>query len=532
MDITGLLNSFLYSPDAWQIYETEPEIQNETSLLFRRQFIISPFPISVNREWFSLQLSANQYITAHPDLPVTKAQSGEKTLLIIGYALDPHHPERSDYDIAEDLVGRSADVESLASASYSLSGRFVLLYTSPQNSFILPDPGALRQVFYTRSSDGSIWIASSASLLSTVLNCPISPDIVKDLEKTALFKTSDPWLPGSLSLFSDIRHLLPNFTLNLQTGETERFWPANRLNPLSLDEHRDRSAVILKGIFDAATRRFPLAMGLSSGLDSRMLLAASRDFSDQMLYFTMISEQATSSHHDAAAASELFENLKLNHKVILLPREVPDWYSRILEKSMHRYRPVKALNSYALFRHLSLHENNTVVVWGNLAEITKRDRSRWPDINEVLLTPDYVSLMAFMHGSRKAHKEFKDWLKSARNCAKHNVRALDLLHWEHRVGSWAAGSLSEYDTAFDSLCPYNCREYIELFLRVPFKYRTKPHYKAHTDLIKKMWAATLYLPLGKQKRGFSGIALDLMYKSGVYDYLKYGYIQTVRRVKT
>ncbi|MFW6245446.1 MAG: hypothetical protein ACOC36_06135, partial [Fibrobacterota bacterium] len=123
------------------------------------------------------------------------------------------------------------------------------------------------------------------------------------------------------------------------------------------------------------------------------------------------------------------------------------------------------------------------------------------------------------------------WLRETRCCSRHNVRTLDLLHWEHRVGSWAAGSLSEYDVAFESLCPYNCREYIELFLRVPFRYRTKPHYRAHTELIRTLWPETLKMPIGEPKNGISGTTLDLMYKSGTYDYLKYGYIQTVRRMR-
>jgi len=85
--------------------------------------------------------------------------------------------------------------------------------------------------------------------------------------------------------------------------------------------------------------------------------------------------------------------------------------------------------------------------------------------------------------------------------------------------------------AFESLCPYNCREYIELCLRVPFKYRTRPHYRAHKELIGQLWPETLEEPVGIPKKGISGMALDFMYRSGMYDYVKFGYIQSVRRLK-
>ncbi|MFP4163326.1 MAG: hypothetical protein ACLFVE_05055 [Chitinispirillaceae bacterium] len=530
MDISGLLNTYLYSPEAWSVYDSEPQFQNEVTYRFRRQFLVGPRPADQYQSWTHLKVRSDLHITAHPDLPLNSTRRDNRTLVIIGYALDPYHPERNDLEIARDLIEHSTDAASLSENARSLSGRFVLLLETPENSILLPDPGALRQIFFTQGGE-ELWAGSSSALISTVTNCPVWEELIGDMNRTPLFKTADFWLPGSLTYFRNVRHLQPNHYLDLSEGRTRRFWPQQSLKPLSLSEQREQAALLLRGIFDAAVRRFPLAMGLSSGLDSRMLLAASRYYSSELEYFTMVSEQSRSSHYDAAAASELLEQLRIPHRVIALPRTVPEKYSSFLEQSIHMHRPVKALNSYALFRNLSLDENNTAVVWGNLAEITKRDRSRWPEVHQMLLSPGYLSLMALMNGSTRAKEEFSAWLKEAKRCCRHNVCTLDLLHWEHRVGSWAAGSLSEYDTAFESLCPYNCREYLELFLRVPFRFRTKPHYRAHTELIRQLWPETLKMPIGEPKEGISGTAIDLMYKSGTYDYLKFCYIQTVRRIR-
>ncbi len=531
MDIPDLLNTYIYNPDAWSIYDSEPQIDDQNAYLFRRQFLIGPRPVELYKNWSHLKVKSDLFITAHPDLSLNSVRSEDRTLVLIGYALDPYNPERGDSEIVQDLLDRCADPASLSQSASRLCGRYVLLFDSPEMSFILPDTGALRQVFYTAGNTEEFWAGSSPSLLAKVTNSSISDEITRDMMKTPLFKTSDFWLPGSLSFYGNIKHLLPNYYLNLSDRYIRRFWPHRVLETISLTEQREKAAMLLRGIFDAATRRFPLAMGLSSGLDSRMLLAASREYSSNIDYFTMVSEQNSASHYDAAAAAELLEKLRVPHRIIPVPHEVPQFYTDVLEASICRHRPVKALNSYALFRNLSLDESNRVIVWGNLAEITKRDRSRWPNVNEMLLSPDYLSLMAFMNGSIRAREEFRWWLREAKSCSKHNVRSLDLLHWEHRVGSWAAGSLSEYDVAFESLCPYNCREYIELFLRVPFRYRTKPHYRAHTELIRTLWPETLKMPIGEPKNGISGTTLDLMYKSGTYDYLKYGYIQTVRRMR-
>ena len=108
------------------------------------------------------------------------------------------------------------------------------------------------------------------------------------------------------------------------------------------------------------------------------------------------------------------------------------------------------------------------------------------------------------------------------------------MHWEQRVGNWAAMTFNEYDIAFETLCPYNCRKYIELMLSVPFKYRTMPDYILHHEIINNLWPETLkysVMTVNREKNKLKYEFINFLYRTNLYDVLKYIYIMMYRRFR-
>ncbi len=188
-------------------------------------------------------------------------------------------------------------------------------------------------------------------------------------------------------------------------------------------------------------------------------------------------------------------------------------------------------NAYSIFSHFKEKCDDLVVVYGNVSEITKRDRYRWPQVPNFLVTGEALTGMAGMAHSSLAQETISNWLDSIQWVTDCNINVLDMMHWEHRVGSWAAMALGEYDIAYETLCPYGCREYIELLLQIPFKYRTMPDYKLHKDIIRQLCPGALnyeIITVNNNTNPFVRFAINALYTTYIYDYLKYFYIK-VRR---
>ena len=273
------------------------------------------------------------------------------------------------------------------------------------------------------------------------------------------------------------------------------------------------------------------AFAISSGLDSRLLLAASKDVSNKIHYFTHSFSKDFLSNNEVKNIYQLLKKLNLKHNIVLQQDTMDKNFSENFYKSVFNSRTIKGLNAFSIYKDFNLDKNDIVVVYGNMAEITKRDRYRFPQIPAFLINNIAITDMAHMSGSKIAIEEFKEWLKTVKSFTKYNINILDLMHWEQRVGSWGAMTFSEYDIAFDTLCPYGCRSYIENMLSIQFKYRTKPNYKLQHSIIKNLWTDVLQQPINQEDNKLKKIFFDLLYITKIYDVLKYLYIMLVRRFK-
>ncbi len=495
-------------------------------LSFRRQFICSPSIPKWLSTWKTFEIAKNLSFACHPDLSTVHLKRGNDFCFFIGYVLDPYYPESTDEDIVHSCFDNARSHLQFLSNFDNKCGRYIVVFRIDNKLIAATDAGGLRQLFYTHDNTNRLCFGSQPSLLAKVLKKSLNVDILSDLQRTTLFKkTSDYWFPGIATPYTDIYHVLPNHYLDLNTGTATRYWPYKYLPNISQSECIAIVAPLLSGALQAANTRYKLLMGISSGLDSRILLAASRNFATSIQYFTLSNKTDS---FDVTIPSKLLKTLNLSHHVLPLNFDIAESFKSIGMQNVYGARYSKLVNAYTIKEFLNSKDKH-LVVFGNLAEIAKRDRYRWPITPRWLLSGNLLSIMSLMWPSPTAQQQLKIWLKSVRNVHKYNIQILDLMHWEQRVGNWAATTLSEYDIAFDSLCPYNCRKFFETMLKVPFKYRTKPQYALHKKLLENLWPAVLKLPVSPQPCIFKNVILDLMYSTKTYDLAKIVFLLTMRR---
>jgi hypothetical protein len=499
--------------------------------LYRRQYLLAPRPIDSFGNWKQIQLSEECFLTAHPDLPVITARRQDRSIHLLGYIIDPYNPYSDDSQIMEDVIDKSKTADEVFEYIADKCGRFVIVAKIKDDFRIFSDACGTRQVFFHIDKRNSVWCASQPHLIAGELGVEVNEMVKSDLHKSSLFKTTEHWYPGNITLFDNIYHLTPNHYLDMTSRKVIRYWPRERLSPISISECIPKVSALLSGIIEGAAHRYNLAFAISCGLDSRTLFAASRKVAKNIHYITQKPKDEVDSDPDVLIPSAMLKQMGLEHSVLVLPEKLDADFEAILRKNVFTARTTKGLNAISISDHFKGEKKEVVVLYGNCSEITKRDRFRFPKTPNQLISGNVLAAMAQMSRSDVAVEQFKEWVVPVKKLTRYNVDILDLMHWEQRVGNWGAMTFSEYEMVYESLCPYSCRRYIEYMLCVPFKDRTKPKYRLHHEIIAALWPEALEYEINPEKNHIKRIIEDLLYRTNIYDPIKLFYLMLYKRFK-
>lgn len=478
-----------------------------------------------------MQISKDYFLTVHPDLPVTVVHYQNRSIYLLGYIIDPYNPSFDDSQIMEYVINESKTADELFLNIADKCGRFVVIVKIEEDFRIFGDTCGLRQVFYHVDKRNSVWCSSQPHIIAQQVGIDVNKVVESDLHKATLFKTQEHWYPGDITLFDNIFHLTPNHYFDINSKRLIRYWPRERLRPISISECIPKVSALLSGIIEGAVHRFNIAFAISSGRDSRTLFAASRKVAKNIHYFTQTPKIAVDSDPDVLIPSAMLGQMGLAHSVLVLPEKLDEDFEAILKTNVFTARTVKGLNAISIYNHFERENKEIVVLYGNCSEITKRDRFRFPKTPKQLLSGTALAAMALMSQSKVATNQFREWLIPVKKLTIYNIDILDLMHWEQRVGNWGAMTFSEYEMVYESLCPYSCRRYIEYMLRVPFKYRTKPEYRLHREIIAALWPEALEYEINPERNWIKKKAEDFLYRTNIYDPIKFLYLMCYKRFK-
>lgn len=482
-------------------------------LLFRRQFLMSPDDVTGFPGWSRRTIAGKYRLVAHPDLQVTHVEAGGKSITLLGYMLDPEHVSASNARILGDLLDQLERSADAAAITARLGGRWVIVVHDGGRTLLFHDAAGLRQTYFTASplSARDLTVcASQPGLIADRLG--LSPD-PEALDYIASLGDSDfgaYYLPGDTSPYQEIRALLPNHFLDLSSGRPERYWPTHNLPAVPYAEALTESVRSLRGFFDAAYHRHPIAVSMTAGWDSRLILALSRHARQDTFYFTITYPYLAEDSRDAAVPAKLLRKLGLAHHLIPYPRAIDPSFRVIAKRNTASLERPYCADAQALY---DLVPGDRVCVTGDVAEVVKA-HFRFPGRPTEQVTAS--DLAAYCPGPSHpfALKALESWLSGARQ--QDAIDIGDLFCWEYMAGRWQALIRAQFDLVHESFAPLNCRALLCTMLAAEERHRMGPEFQLFRDIMERLWPDVLLMPINPpQKIGWRRQVADAFYRSGL-----------------
>jgi hypothetical protein len=460
-----------------------------SSSLYRMQFILGPRVPAEFEGWQKLQVKGGLHLAAHPSLNIEQAGNNEISVTLVGYVLDPRKPHASNAGILKSLVFSIEQGEDLFDLIYPLGGRWVLLVDDNRCTRLVGDAAGLRQVFYSdMHQNAEFWCASQPGHIARVLGLKMNLTSVDFIE---WFRGQSPesWWPGDSSPYKEVKRLLPNHCLELQTNTVRRFWPCKSLPIRPLEAATSCIAETLSSLMQGAVSRFDMALGVSAGWDSRLMLAACRPISRQLSYFTGKRADMAWNHMDVRIPTRLLAKLELPHDVIEVSTEVTPEFAELYRNNVPFAHPSRLSG---LHTQLNYYRLQKVGVTGNVSEVARCYYSRPGKPAQEVTVEHLMTQTGMSHAFARRH--FTAWLDDLGDNFNYNV--LDLFYWEQRAGSWFAHNCLEFDSAWrDIFVPFNSRQLLADMLAVDEGLRKQPDNKLYRQLMLRLWPEVLSEPI-------------------------------------
>lgn len=466
------------------------------NLIFNRQFIMGGKLTERLEGWNEYEVCKGIYVTSHPNLEIEIDRNMNQTVIMIGYILDPKKPEYTNKMIVRELNHNSNDFFEFKKNTYSLSGRWVLIYVKENEIKILNDPNSLRSIFFIKKNNKT-WLGSQPEILKYFIETESRYESeLLDYKNSSFFKKNENNWYGNETVYKDIYHLLPNHYLDYNSGEIRRFF-VNQVEELSLNETIENVSNLLKGTIKAMNLREKLMIGVTAGWDSRVIVAATKSIKDEVYYYVS-KMNMSESDNDIRIPKILFskEHLKLN--ILDTKEPVRDEIKLLLSNNVTLSR---ILPKTRTIQYLLDNFDGYVNVNGNASGIAKNvygiDNPSIDKINGKYI----LNKAGFYKDFKYVEEQINLWLDELRESKiAENIPVMDLFYWEQRMGNWGSLYQAEQDIAIDELMPFNNREIIMNLLNVDEKLRLEPDYIIYEKLIEFMWPELMSEPVNPSTR--------------------------------
>lgn len=464
-------------------------------LLYRRQFFFGLSPFG-GEKWRTLPMPGGYCLSTHPDLKVTWLERGDYQAALLGFILDPYHTSDSDEQILTRLCDTAKSIPDFIQLTEPLGGRWLLFLYQDDDRVVFNDPCGMRTVFFHFDPDGNPWLASQPGLLGRALRLETAEEGCHYIQSPGFVRRLEAWWPGDSSPYAEVKHLLPNHLLDLKRRSVERYWPNRRLKKYSLKEGVQLASEIIKGTIASAHHRYPLAVSLSSGYDSRLVLSACKDFAPDVFIFSMMYRKLTPESDDIRIPIEITKSLGLNHNLIDARSPMSNEFQEIYQENVLGKR-----NDWGniIEKRLEQVPGDRLVMKGSNSEIV---RCRyWPHGNYPyrVIVRDIVRFMN--HGDDPmVIRELTEWMADAIPVEKRGYKLLDMLSWENEIGNWMGMAPLIFDLSQEEFSPFSNRALLNTMLGVNPVYRSFPEHRMERMMVSYLWSDLAAFPYTPSRR--------------------------------
>lgn len=421
------------------------------------------------------------------NLNITKIEKGQIEILLLGFILDPFHPNLSNLEILDNLCTEyGKNTNTFLAELQKYSGRYVIIYKNSKDFIVTNDCYGQRQIYY--NSEAPLIMSSSPELIAKALNYNTIVD--KPLERLIKSKTFHEkeyaWY-GDRWYDLRIRKVLPNNYFDLKDLSIHRINYFYR-GPVKYENIIEYAKIILSGSIEAIHNRYEnVLQPITAGWDSRILLAASKKLSRKTNYYQFKNNDKVSA--DELVAKRLSNKLNVQFH-LLNPGPLKDEFIDVLNLK-HFYPRMVDFTSHHQWHYYNSRKKNTIIIKGNGGEIVRchyLGRNRDATVRELLRYTRYKNDMV--------KNEIIKWMSQVKEFSSNSgIGILDLFYWEQRMGNWGALYPYEQDIATEEFHPFNNKNLLYAIFKIPVPMREFPHYFFFRDLISQQWPETLSEPI-------------------------------------
>lgn len=443
--------------------------------------------------------------------PGRKAQaSGHFAVLVFGDVWDIQEKTDDLKQLAQKL-SREEHLEGVLARLATWSGRYLVFLYRQGELWTLPDPINSIPCYYI---PGEAKHLTSSQRDSAVL--AYEPENTEALAIKKAAESQQP-LPYNLTFYRHLKFLLGNEMLKWPEGEARRIYPRQPLVALSGEEVIEKTMAALLPRLQAAAKVRDLALPLTAGVDSRLVLALMKKAGLKPPAYTF--KHQMNLHADVRVARELSVRFAFPYQ-ILERQGLPQNTMRALRESMGPlYNERIAENSYT-FSQSDLSARRPVP--GDIVPLLKSNFGR--DFPEERATVSYLKTKLHNYHP-KVDQYLAAWLRDIKPYTEQTGYSIfDLCFWEQRLGRWLSNNINHYDWFEDRLMIFNCRYLMDLWIRIPRPQRIKTDWEV--AMIDALAPELLSIPINPHEKWQDRLfANSTLYYWGTY--LKY-YLQSLR----
>jgi hypothetical protein len=416
------------------------------------------------------------YFCPFPDLSLfvhlrtrlASCRSRDGDVVLIGLAVDPEHPQTTESAIAEALHAALASGET---AFFELVGRIVgryaVLFRFGGGSWrVLNDATGLRSVYY--AAENAAAVASSHAYLTARQTAP------RDLYPRPRTKWG---FPGAYTPYPGVFLLTPNNYLDLGPDlRTTRFYPKAAIPRGTADEAAAECIRVGQCVIRGLLARGPVAVSISSGIDSRVTLALALEFGRRIRYFTYLFSPAN--RVDVAAGENFAKDFGLDHVTLGPDHQRPFLGAGELSA---RFQQQLALNSFGSHgTGLIPRYRNCFGQWQHVhirSNVYEIGRASFQEKKGHLPPPSSIESMISYYKNWNVFKTadatfvreaFEDYFTRAHSAeALAHIDAHDVYFWEHRMPAWQSNVILESDCVWETAVILNSRNMLDRFVAIP-----------------------------------------------------------------
>ncbi len=228
-----------------------------------------------------------------------------------------------------------------------------------------------------------------------------------------------------------------------------------------------------------------------------------------------------SNFSDLKVPGKMLSSLGLKHHVIDCNKDVPGSFIGFYERNA----PLSHYDDWGKMAYAMMLEYpmERLCIKGNGSGILKCSYYKRNMLRKVESHYDLLNIIYKWKGLNYAEAAIRRWYSTTAPVAKYyNFHILDLLYWEHRMGSWQSQSQLEWGFLQETFTPFNHRPLLESLMSSPAFCRLPPECPVFRDMCTYLWEDTMDFPVNplSRKERINTKAKKLLCKIGAYESIR------------